>query len=291
MTEAPEPSGQRAALTREFWQAFLARELATDVSVVFTRARRTPISVRALRRPVRRFEVRLHEMFSAAPDTVPLAVAHWIRSGRRARLACRELDSWIQTGLDALPKPRLAPEDLVTRGEHHDLEDMRRMLLRTEFESEFAEPDVRPLATWGRRGSRRTRYSLRLGSYDADFGIARIHPVLDQAAVPDWFVRYVVFHELLHAALPPTQGKGSRWIHHSAAFRRRERAYADYARAIEWEDRHIDGLIRSARRGVPLPVQRTVSVTLARAENSRPQPDAGQKPSIAARLQGWLFPD
>lgn len=164
------------------------------------------------------------------------------------------------------------------------------MLLRTEFESEFAEPDVRPLATWGRRGSKRTRYSLRLGSYDADFGVARIHPVLDQAAVPDWFVRYVVFHELLHAALPPMQGKGSRWIHHSAAFRRRERAYADYARAIEWEDRHIDALIRSARRGVPLPVPRRASAPLARTVSAAIRPEANQKPGLAARIQGWLFP-
>ena len=29
-----------------------------------------------------------------------------------------------------------------------------------------------------------------------------IHPVLDQRSVPEWFVKYLLFHEILHAALP-----------------------------------------------------------------------------------------
>ena len=67
--------------------------------------------------------------------------------------------------------------------------------------------------------------------------------------MPAWFVRFVVFHELLHAVHPPQRSSGNRWIHHGPQFRRRERKYADYRRAITWEERNLTALIQAARRG------------------------------------------
>jgi hypothetical protein len=101
----------------------------------------------------------------------------------------------------------------------------------------------------------------------------RIHPALDQAAVPDWFVRYVLFHEFLHAVHPPVRGRGGRWIRHGPELVRREERYPDLERALAWERDHIDRLIRSARTGKPM---RTTRFT------------AG---SACDCLQGLLFPD
>ncbi len=264
----------------------MSRELARPVRVVYTRARRTPIQVRPIAAPrpkvldtgPRALEVRMHWMFAAAPRETRRVVAVWIRSGRRAPRACAELDRWIIAGLEEIPPPANRLRSVKPVGKHHDLERMRADILTNELAADFPDPDRWPLVTWGRRTPSRTRHSLRLGSFDADDGIARLHPVLDQPAVPDWFVRYVLFHELLHAALPPRRGRGSRWIHHSAAFRKRERDYRDYRAAIAWEDAHMRELIRSARRAAPM---RTVELPAVIAA-------APKKRSL---WQALLFPD
>lgn len=54
-----------------------------------------------------------------------------------------------------------------------------------------------------------------------------IHPCLSQA--PRYVLRYLVFHEVLHLALPP-HGRNT----HHKAFRVAERLYPDYVRANEW---------------------------------------------------------
>ena len=100
--------------------------------------------------------------------------------------------------------------------------------------------------------------------------MVRIHPVLDQVAVPRWFVGFVLYHELLHAALGDAPETGSRKRHHGPEFRSREAAHPDYERAITWEKRYVNALIRSARTGKPL---------RARAE----------KPKLGAVIQRLLF--
>lgn len=239
-------------LTPERWQDFLTLELSTPVRVVYTRARRTPIQVKRVGSPRRgvssALEVRLHSMFADAPAPVHRAVASWIRSGNRAPRACAALDDWIAAALDASAEPqRIVEED--ARGEHHDLGTLARGLAEREFAGAFDAPATLPAITWGRRGPSRTRNSLRLGSFDPNPALVRIHPVLDQASIPAWFVRFVLFHELLHAVHPPERGGDNRWIHHGPVFRRRERAYVDYERAIAWEKRNLRALIKAARRG------------------------------------------
>ena len=88
--------------------------------------------------------------------------------------------------------------------------------------------------TWGKMpSSRRRRRSIRFGSYSSEDKLIRVHPALDQAFVPAFFVRYIVFHEMLHAYFDATDTDGKRA--HSAEFRKRERAYSDYARAVAWQ--------------------------------------------------------
>lgn len=249
----------------------------------------------------------MHSMFVAAPPHVHDAVARWIRSGRRAPRACAVLDRWIMESLEQLPLGTPREIALRARGRRHDLEALSSELIATEFAAEFAVRVQLPRVTWGRQGQSRTRHSLRLGSFDPEGSIVRIHPVLDQDAVPVWFVRYVLFHELLHAVLPPRPGRGSRWIHHGAEFRRRERAYADYERAIAWETAHMTELIRSARRTTPMVCKETTASDARPSEaRSRPSPSETQvepaskrvletpektaAPAIVRFFQEWLFP-
>lgn len=277
------------ALTPERWEDFLASKLSTTVRVVYTRARRTPIQVKRLRPPRRgvpsALEVRLHSMFAEAPEPVHQALATWIRSGRRAPRACAALDDWIAAALENRPiEARVEAAD--ARGLHHDLGVLTAELVAREFAADFDPERPVPAITWGRRGPSRTRSSLRLGSFDPDPRLVRIHPVLDQVGVPDWFVRFVLFHELLHAVHPPMRGRDNRWVHHGRTFRARERAYVDFERAIAWERRNLPLLIEAARRGSVF----TPRSGPAQAARETPQTVRMAVDQACGFLQRLLFP-
>ncbi len=236
------------------WDRYLGRELDCPVRVSYGRSRSTPVRTRCRTSEDGRegLAIRLHGRFAEAPEDAREALARWLRVGRRARRACIVLDEWIHASIATEPQPAQRPALLEPAGRTYHLEVLAAPLYADQFRGDFRAPSQRPDLTWGRRGRSSSRRSLRLGSFDSEQGLVRIHPVLDQREVPEWFVRYILMHEILHAALPPRPGRGSgrRWVHHGPDFLARERAYADYGRALVWEERNLPRLIRQARRGV-----------------------------------------
>ncbi|MGH8068398.1 MAG: hypothetical protein ACRERE_24810 [Candidatus Entotheonellia bacterium] len=128
------------------------------------------------------------------------------------------------------------------RGRHHDLEAILGGL-RARYFPDCAEVRIR----WGRWGGRARPRSMRFGAYLPDAQSIRIHPALDQAFVPRYFVEFIVYHELLHRVIPPVRVNGRHQIH-SPAFRRREREFPAYAEAIAWRQRSLRRLLQSTRR-------------------------------------------
>ena len=241
------------------WSGFLARELERPVRVRFGRARRQVVVAREEHGTL---VVRMNAVFGHAPEDVRESVARWLRSGRRARRACERLDAWIAEIEGQLVSTRRVR--VRTRGEVHDLAEIEADLLAKEF-VRTTFPGPRVVVTWGRRASSRARRSLQLGSYDGETGVVRLHPVLDQSAVPRWFARYVLFHELLHAALAGQgRSRGGRTAHHGPEFQRREKVYGNYERALAWQELHTPALIVSARTGKPMKVARSQSRSLTR---------------------------
>jgi len=228
------------------------RELGRPVEVRYGEARRAVVRVE---RPGRVSEgrrsmvVHLNAMFARAPEEVQHALALWLRSGRRARRSCLVLDEWIDRSLERLHRERPRALALRTRGNSHDLGALAHELREREFQGVFGGDLPWPRITWGRNGRSRTRRTLRLGSFDYASRVVRLHPVLDQPRVPIWFVRYVLFHELLHAALGDRTRVGGRRSHHGPEFRRREAGYVDGQRALAWEKENIAALLVSARTG------------------------------------------
>ena len=235
-------------LTPAKWEARLGHALEKDVTVTFGRARTQPVRANFDGGSV---EIRLHEFFVGAPPEIMDDLAAWLRSGRRARQACSRLDGWIDTQLAALPKGEQRRSGARTRGCVHDLDPMARALFEREFAADFVS-HAKPTWTWGRRGKSRARRSLQLGCFVRELELVRIHSVLDQVAVPEWFVRFVLFHEILHAALPGQARP------HGRPFREREQAHPDYPAAVAWQKRNLESLLRSARSGKPMMQRRGV---------------------------------
>jgi hypothetical protein len=220
-------------------------------SLDLTDNRRTILTVRAERRgdpaPLR---LRLHRSFVDAPDEALRAVAVFARSPRgtsRSREALATIREHFSRHCAMAPaavrrRPVLRPE-----GEVHDLCE-----LRDELNREYFGGKLKVGITWGKaqgrcRRRRARRSTLQLGSYSYEDNLIRIHRVLDQPRVPRYVVQAVVYHELLHAAIPPVVKGGRRHVH-TPEFRRRERLFRQLGRAEAWVERNLSELLRARDR-------------------------------------------
>lgn len=216
----------------------LGTHIGAPVRMSFGRARSLPVSCTWQRGTAR---IRLHEFFREAPESVWDDLGAWLRSGRRARAACRRLDTFIADAIRALPQKAHRKERMAPAGAVHDLTALAAPLWGDWFAADFVDR-ARPTLTWGARRKSRARRSLQLGCFVPSSRVVRIHPVLDHKTVPAWFVSFVLYHEILHAALPDA-------THHGPPFRERERRHPDYARTRQWETIHLPSWIARARRG------------------------------------------
>jgi len=92
---------------------------------------------------------------------------------------------------------------------------------------------------WGRRRKQRPKTYMVFGSIQEEDKLIRIHPLLDRAFVPAWFLEYVVYHEMLHAMVPDKfDGNGRRLVHHQN-FMDRERRFHWFRRAKVWERENL----------------------------------------------------
>ncbi len=174
--------------------------------------------------------VRLHHMFLSADPEVISALASWLKSSRSGNPS-ELVNEFIRSNAHQI---RLQPEREIEppiRGNVFDLAAIFRKLNLEQFQSV-----VKARIQWGRMPPSRRRRSIRFGSYTPCDNMIRIHPLLDQPFVPMYFMRYIMFHEMLHAFLGIEESPSGRRRYHTPVFLRRERAFPDYERAQAWQN-------------------------------------------------------
>jgi len=118
------------------------------------------------------------------------------------------------------------------RGRHFDLD-----ALAAELAAAWMPGMPVPNATWAQLPTRR-----KLAHYDAIADEIVVSPTLDDARVPEYVMRFVVYHELLHKAIGVRSVNGRRRVH-TAAFRRAESRFPNAASArtfLSRMDEHLD---------------------------------------------------
>lgn len=243
--------GARQALERRLKSAFPGRTVVLHIT-----DNRCSIISHSLKSGV--LHARIHHMFlDAAPRVIAALVKYLATDDREASLI---VSHYIEAngGRLARRRPRAIP--LMAKGDHHDL-----LGLFKDLNERYFGGNCHALITWGnkvKRRSREPRRAIRLGSYSSLERVIRIHPVLDRAWVPRYFVAYVVYHEMLHHMIPSARGtsrhasakilsstgepdftSGRRTLH-PPEFLEREREFRNFERALEWERRHISRLLR-----------------------------------------------
>ena len=103
-------------------------------------------------------------------------------------------------------KPKLAHPKLPMQqqlnlrheGTHFDLREIFNDLNQRHFRKRLRGYKV----VWGRRRKHRPREQFVFGTIQEEDRVIRINPALDQPFVPLWFLRYVLYHEMLHSVVP-----------------------------------------------------------------------------------------
>jgi hypothetical protein len=217
-------------------ETFLRNELGPKVLVTLTQNRSTVLSA-SQRRGV--MYIRLHRLFSEAPEPIWMALAEYLGSKKLGRTRPEVIDRWIEANRKIIAHSSRRLPKLYPVGEYFHLSERFDALNRSFFSGE-----LQAHVTWSRGGTRKRRHSILLGSYCQDLKLIRIHPALDQAFVPLYVVDFVLFHEMLHAVHGIQERVDGRQCVHTAAFRQDERQFPLYDKARKWEAEHIRRLLR-----------------------------------------------
>ena len=97
---------------------------------------------------------------------------------------------------------------------------------------------------WGRRRKQRPKEYFVFGTIQEEDRVIRINPLLDQPFVPLWFLKYILYHEMLHSVVPDESSRGGRRRVHTDEFNRREREFPNYRRARRWEEENLARFLR-----------------------------------------------
>jgi len=182
--------------------------------------------------------VRISDLFRAAPPEVIRALAFLLVARLLSRKPPRTHERVYRAF--AFSPEVLRAADIARRqrgrkmissatGRVYDLQRIFSRVNRRYFDGEIEKPSL----TWSQR---RTRSIL--GHHDAAHDTITISKTLDSPDVPEWFVEYIMFHEMLHIKHPARIINGRRY-YHTPAFRAEEKSYPRYVQAQEWLDRVI----------------------------------------------------
>lgn len=179
--------------------------------------------------------VRLSDLLRDAPLAVVEAAAAILLGRLYRRRPPRELlDLYREFSyagstrrqLLALRQRRARRTEHRPAGAHHDLEPMFVTLNQQYFDDALTKPRL----GWSTRAWR-----SQLGCFDPALEQIVINRQLDGPAVPEYVVGYVLYHEMLHLKHPAKYARCRRESH-SPQFRKEEKKYAHYQRAMKFLD-------------------------------------------------------
>jgi hypothetical protein len=187
-------------------------------------------------RPTQDFvSLRMHWMFLKAGDDIIREIAHFIRKRKGRTPLIRQFIHENKNCIRVRDCNAGSPVAIRTKGRFHDLGEMFASLNDTYFGG-----GVSSLISWGKRNSRRIVRRRILGSFSEHTNTIWINPVLDRRNIPAFFLRNIIYHEMLHSVMKQGRKNGRRLVH-SPAFRERERMFGEYEKAVSWEKKHFIG--------------------------------------------------
>jgi hypothetical protein len=194
--------------------------------------------------------LRVTPEFRQAPPSVAEALVRVVTARRLPRDVRRrlffEVRSWaaVLAGGCGGPSGRTLP----AAGRHVDL-----LPVLSRVRDQFFQEGVPAGIGWSERPARRLMGRFEKGEPE---GLVVINRLLDGPLTPHWYLEFLVYHELLHAVIPPRPGT-SRILIHPPEFRKAERRHPAHRLARPFEQwatgRGFRMLLDPPRDGARLP--------------------------------------
>ena len=168
--------------------------------------------------------LRCSEGLISAPENVWTEILQRLFS--RRRFSHKLLDEFVQTAkfqqIIAEMDGATEPLQSQTKGQVHDLDAIFERVNNHYFNGKMDRPNLHwnEMLTTG-----------KMGHYHQLRDTIMLSVTLDQPNVPDFVVDYVMYHELLHKK-HGIQRKNGRYYGHTGAFRREEKKFPDFERAM-----------------------------------------------------------
>jgi predicted metal-dependent hydrolase len=183
----------------------------------------------------KRVQVRLSDILARAPLAVHRALASILVAKLFKRKVSDECERIFRDyvsspamvrATDTVRRRRGYKQITTAHGRAYNLEKMFQRLNKKYFNNQLRQPVI----SWSLRRTKRM-----LGHHDPVHNTIIISKTLDSANVPEYFVEYVLYHEMLHIKHKARIIRG-RCYYHTNEFYLDEKRFQQYKEAMAWLD-------------------------------------------------------
>ncbi len=175
-------------------------------------------------------KLRVHRLFYDAPTPVLQALIKYAKvNDSESRAVIRQMAHLYFSNTICVEK-----KPLQSKGEVYDLQEIFNLLFELFPEEKPQDVSI----GWSNRKST-GKSSITFGTFDKHCRRIRINSILDDSRVPQYFLEYIVYHEMLHAVCPSRMDTKGRCSVHTKEFREKEKLFPHYLLAREWEKKSL----------------------------------------------------
>lgn len=183
--------------------------------------------------------VSMHEMFLDAPKNVMDDLACYFK--RESKALSQAIRVFIEDSYKKLDYSHTVDaRKLETEGSVYNLKT-----LYNELNSEYFDNQLKLSITWFGSREKKNRSRINFGLYYDLLKLVKINRMLDSHYFPDYVVKFVIYHEMLHFVCPSYyDDKGVHRIH-TKEFKTLEKNFLHYKAAQRWIKDHTADLFDS----------------------------------------------
>lgn len=201
-------------------------------------------------------EITLPHCLTKAPSNVKEAILHWShlkrphfrknRSSYYRQKKDLELIVWdYLKGCTNVSHTRSITarklSNLTTKGLNFDLKE-----IFDNINNDFFDNELKSYVRWGKSGTKtsyQTWYNKESGNKISMITIASLYNHPD---IPEFAIKSVMFHEMLHIAVPPYTKNGRRVVH-GKEFNEAQKRNPDLDKWLNWERKDLQRILRSRK--------------------------------------------
>jgi len=172
--------------------------------------------------------VSLHKIFLDAPKNVMDSLACYLK--RKDENIAPHVKEFIQNNLTLLDfTTEKDLQNIYTQGSFYNLQE-----IYNELNKDYFNNRLKLKITWFGKSIVRCRSRVTFGLYHDPLKLIKINRLLDNPTFPDYVVKFVVYHEMVHHICPPYYDKNGFQQIHSKEFKAKEARFKHFDLAEKW---------------------------------------------------------